>query len=60
MRLTLCLLFLLLTACQQEEKVEAPTAAETDRLDNAEAMLNSLANEEGAAPESTAPSTNSD
>jgi len=47
-----------LTACDREEQPEAPTAAESERLDDAEDMLNDLANEEGAAPESTAP-TNS-
>jgi hypothetical protein len=50
---------LLLTACNREERPEAPTAAEAERLDEAEEMLNALANEEGAAPEGTAPSLNS-
>jgi hypothetical protein len=59
MRMIACLL-LLLAACNREEKPQAPTAAETERLDQAEAMLNGLANEEGAAPESTAPSNTSD
>jgi hypothetical protein len=38
-------LFLLLAACNREEKPEAPTAAEAQRLNEAEAMLNGLANE---------------
>ena len=46
---------LLLAACNREERPEPPTAAESERLDDAEEMLNQLANEEGAAPEGTAP-----
>ena len=49
----------LLTACNREEQPQAPTAAESERLNDAEAMLNDLAKEEGAAPEDTAPSNNS-
>jgi hypothetical protein len=52
-------LLLLLAACNREEQPQAPTAEEADRLNDAEAMLNSLANEEGAAPEDTAPSNQS-
>jgi len=55
MRWTLCLL-LLLTACNREEQPQAPTAEEADRLNDAEAMLNSLANEEGPEDFSTGPS----
>ena len=55
----LLLALLLLTACDRGERVAAPTAAEAERLHNAEAMLNSLANEEGPAPSGTDPS-NSD
>ncbi|MCL6739624.1 hypothetical protein LZ518_00505 [Sphingomonas sp. RB56-2] len=47
---------LLLTACNREEQPQAPTAEESDRLNDAEAMLNGLANEEGAASEDAAPS----
>ena len=50
---------LLLASCDREERPEPPTAAESDRLDEAEEMLNQLANEEGAAPEGTAPTLNS-
>ena len=57
MRLTLIGL-LLLAACNREERPEAPTAAEDQRLNEAEDMLDELANEEGAAPESTAPPLN--
>ena len=53
-------LLLLASACNREEQPEAPTAAESDRLNEAEDMLDSLANEEGAAPEDTAPPINSD
>jgi hypothetical protein len=46
MRSVFCLL-LLLTACNREEKPQAPTPAEAERLNDAEVMLNTLANEEG-------------
>ena len=58
MKKILLLGILMLTACNREERPEPPTAAESERLDDAEDMLNDLANEEGAAPEGTAP-TNS-
>jgi hypothetical protein len=58
MRVIACLL-LLLTACDREEKPQAPTAAEAERLNEAEAMLNGLANEEGSATEAADPSINS-
>ncbi|HYC95697.1 MAG TPA: hypothetical protein VEB39_08380 [Sphingomicrobium sp.] len=58
MKYCLVLAALLLTSCNREEHPQAPTAAEAERLNQAEDMLNSLANEEGAAPESTAPSAN--
>ena len=60
MRISLFLLALALTACNREEKPEAPTPAEADRLNDAEAMLNGLANEEGPATEAADPSINSD
>ncbi|HET9336091.1 MAG TPA: hypothetical protein VFO12_06755 [Sphingomicrobium sp.] len=44
------------SACNREEQPQAPTPAEAERLDEAEAMLNELAKEEGAAPTGTAPS----
>ena len=50
----------LLPSCNREEQPQAPTAAESERLNEAEDMLNDLAKEEGAAPEGTAPPTNSD
>ena len=50
----------LLASCNREEQPKAPTAAESERLDEADDMLNELANEEGAAPESTAPFNGSD
>ena len=59
MKKILLLAILLLASCDREEKPEAPTAAESERLNEAEEMLNDLAKEEGAAPEGTAPS-NSD
>ena len=59
MRVIACL-FLLLAACNREEKPEGPTAADSERLDQAEQMLNGLANEEGPANKSADPSINSD
>jgi len=50
---------LLLAACSREEQPQAPTQAETEQLNDAEDMLNGLANEEGAASEDTAPPVNS-
>jgi len=60
MKKILLLGFLLLASCSREEQPEPPTAAESERLDEAEDMLNTLANEERAAPEGTAPALNSD
>ena len=52
---------LLLTGCDREEKPQAPTPAESARLDEAEDMLNELArNEEGPASEDADPSNRSD
>jgi hypothetical protein len=42
-----------MAACQREEQPAPPTAEESDRLNDAESMLNGLANEEG--PEDFAP-----
>jgi hypothetical protein len=47
---------ILASACNRDPQPEAPTPAETERLNEAEAMLNELAKEEGAAREGTAPS----
>ena len=49
-------ILLLAAGCSREEQPEAPTAAESDQLNDAETMLDELANEERAAPEDTAPS----
>ena len=59
MRNVLILAALLLAACNREEQPQAPTAEESDRLNDAEAMLNGLANEEGAASEDATPSNHS-
>ena len=59
-RIHLLSAMLLLGACNREEQPEAPTPAEAERLNEAEEMLNALGKEEGAAPEGTAPPTNSD
>jgi hypothetical protein len=58
MKRILLLSALLLIACNREERPQAPTSEESERLNDAEAMLNGLANEEGAAPEGTAPPIN--
>jgi len=59
MRPLLIFAALLAGACDREEKPEAPTAAESQRLDDAEAMLNELGrNEEGPTPEDAGPSSN--
>ena len=47
MKRTVLLATLLLTPCHREEQPEAPTAAESERLNEAEDMLDALANEEG-------------
>jgi hypothetical protein len=60
MKQMLPLAALLLASCNREEQPPAPTAAESQRLDEAEKMLNDLANEEWAAPEGTAPINSSD
>ena len=59
MKVVLITSLLLLGACNREERPEAPTTAESGQLNEAEEMLNGLANEEGAAPEVTAPPVNS-
>lgn len=52
------ILMLLSAACHRGEKPEAPTPAEAAQLNEAEDMLDNLAaNEEGAAPEDTAPNS---
>ena len=51
---------LMLCACR-DQRPPAPTAEQSNRLDDAEAMLNNLAtNEEGPADRSTGPSNSSD
>ena len=49
MKLLFPALFVLVAACG-EQRPQAPTAAEAERLNEAEAMLNALANEEAPAP----------
>jgi hypothetical protein len=58
MKRSLAFAALLLASCNREAQPQAPTIAESDQLNEAEAMLNDLANEEGAAPEGTAPTQN--
>ena len=58
MRKILLTIALLSAACGREDRPEPPTPAESQRLNEAEAMLNDLAKEEGAVPEGTAPVEN--
>ena len=59
MKKSLMILALMAAACDRD-RPPAPTSEQSDQLDEAEAMLNDMAgNEEGAAPEGTAP-TNSE
>jgi hypothetical protein len=51
---------ILISACNREEQPQAPTTEESDRLNDAEAMLNGLANEEGPATEAADPSNRSE
>ena len=52
-------LVLMLAGCDRAEKPQAPTAAEVEQLNDADAMLDNLAaNEEGPATEVTDPSSN--
>ena len=60
MKKILMLATLIVAACNREEQPQAPTAAESDQLNEAENMLDELAKEEGAAPEGAAPQLNSD
>ena len=57
MRKTVLALALLTAACDHRDQPPAPTEEQSDQLDEAEAMLNDMAeNEEGAAPAGAAPS----
>lgn len=59
MRPILIVVLLLFCGCNRPERPEAPSPAEAERLNDAEAMLNQLANEEGPATEAADPSVNS-
>lgn len=59
MKRTILIAALLLAACNREEQPQPPTTAETERLNEAEEMLNALANQEEAAPDGAVPSGNS-
>jgi hypothetical protein len=55
MKIAILLALLALAACDRGERPQAPTPEEAARLDEAEAMLNGLANEQGAASSNVAP-----
>ena len=59
MRPILISALLLLAACH-ERRPPAPTAEQSDQLNEADSMLNDLANEEGPANRSAGPSNSSD
>ena len=60
MRLTICALALLLANCR-EQQPPAPTPEQAEQLNEAEAMLNDLAeNEEGPEANAPSPSNSSD
>ena len=59
MRILALAALLTLAACR-EDKPPSPTAEQTDQLNEADSMLNDLANEEGPADRSTGTSNNSD
>ena len=50
MKCILLLPLIMLGACDRGERVEPPTAAEAERLNEAEDMLNELADEEAPTP----------
>ena len=55
----LVLALLLLSSCR-DQRPPAPTSEQADQLNEADSMLNDLANEEGPADRSTGPSNSSD
>jgi hypothetical protein len=59
MRVSLILPLLLLAGCRNEEPIPVPTAGERRQLDQAEAELNALGNDEGPTSGDADPSGNS-
>lgn len=51
---------LVLMSCSDHERPQPPTAAESDQLNEADAMLDRLANEEGPEAEAPSPSDRSE
>lgn len=60
MRPMMILLPLALISCNREEQPQRPTEAESEQLNEADAMLDRLANEEGPEAEASSPSDRSD
>ena len=60
MKKILVLASLMLASCNREEQPQAPTAAESDQLNEAEDLLNELGNEEGLEAEAPSPSNRSE
>jgi hypothetical protein len=59
MKIAFVCAFLFLTACQKREP-PAPTAEQSAQLNDADSMLNNVANEEGPEDRSSGPSNSSD
>jgi outer membrane lipoprotein-sorting protein len=61
MRRTLLIGLLFFSACHDQEQPPAPTAEQSDQLNEAEDMLNDMAqNEEGPEANASSPSNSSD
>ena len=60
MRPMTILLLLALFACNREEEPRAPTEVQSEQLNEADAMLDRLAKEEGPEAEAPSPSDRSD
>jgi hypothetical protein len=54
------LLALVIVSACRDQRPPSPTAEQNQQLNEADAMLNQMANEEGPADRSTGPSNNSD
>jgi hypothetical protein len=60
MKMLIVSAFLLVAACHERNRPPAPTAEQSDQLNEADRMLNDLANEEGPEANAPGPSNSSD